>query len=159
MRAFGSRKNAARACSTSPLPPTPAEPPLPNTCRVQLYGQSKAPARARRNLARSQSPQRTALPLRTHPRLRRRAVSHHKQVSLQAAASEAGACLTTAGHSSDTVTGTPIMLSNQNRYRAPPLAAEKGRLNKMTPAGSLFRRESGSLLERCKQEVSKMDHL
>jgi hypothetical protein len=43
------------------------------------------------------------------------------------------------------------MLSNQNRYRAPPLAAEKGRLNKMTPAGSLFRRESGSLLERCKQ--------
>ena len=28
-------------------------------------------------------------------------------------------------HSSDTVTGTPIMLSNQNRYRAPPLAAKK----------------------------------
>jgi hypothetical protein len=43
------------------------------------------------------------------------------------------------------------MLSNQNRYRAPPLAAEKGRLNKMTQGGSLFRRESGSLLERCKQ--------
>jgi hypothetical protein len=43
------------------------------------------------------------------------------------------------------------MLSNQNGYRAPPLAAEKERLNKMTAAGSLFRRESGSLLERCKQ--------
>ena len=42
------------------------------------------------------------------------------------------------------------MLSNQNRYRAPPLAAEKGRLNKMTRGGSLFRRESGSLLKRCK---------
>ena len=55
-------------------------------------------------------------------------VSHQKQVSLQAAASGAGACRRTTGHSSDTVTGTPIMLSNQNRYRAPPLAAEKGRL-------------------------------
>ncbi len=30
------------------------------------------------------------------------------------------------------------MLSNQNRYRAPPLAAEKGRLNKMTPADHFF---------------------
>ncbi len=37
MRAFGSRKNAAPACSTSPLPLTPAEPPLPNTCRVQVW--------------------------------------------------------------------------------------------------------------------------
>ena len=43
---------------------------------------------------------------------------------LQAAASGAGAWRTTAGHSSDTVTGMPIMLSNQNRYRAPPLAAK-----------------------------------
>src|SRR5208283_6079418 len=116
MRAFGLRKNAARACSTSPLPLTPAETSAPNTCRVQLYGQSKAPARARRNLARSQSPQPTALPLRTHPRLRRREVSHHQQVSLQAAASEAGACRTTAGHSSDTVPGTPIMLAGGARY-------------------------------------------
>jgi DNA replication protein DnaC len=111
-------------------PADPGRTSAPNTCRVQLYGQSKAPARARRNLARSQSPQPTALPLRTHPRLRRREVSHHQQVSLQAAASEAGACRTTAGHSSDTVTGTPIMPSNQNSYRAPPLAAEKGRLIK-----------------------------
>jgi hypothetical protein len=37
------------------------------------------------------------------------------------------------------------MLSNQNRYRAPPLAAEKD------PGWITFRRESGSLLERCKQ--------
>src|SRR5271166_6419880 len=126
MRAFGLRKNAARACSTSPLPLTPAETSAPVACRVQLYGQIKAPAWARRNLARSQSPQRTALPLRTHPRLRRREVSHHKQVSLQAATSEAEACRRTAGHRSDTVTATvPIMLGNQNRYRAPPLAAKK----------------------------------
>ena len=126
MRAFGSRKNAARACSTSPLPLTPAEPPLPKNCRVQLYGQIKAPARARRNLARSQSPQPTALPLRTHPRLRRREVSHQKQVSVQAAASEAGACRRTGSHSSDTLTATiTMMLGNQNRDRAPPLAAKK----------------------------------
>ena len=97
-----------------------------NTCRVQLYGQTKAPAWARRNLARSQSPQPTALPLRTYPRLRRREVSHHKQVSAQAAASRAGACRRTAGHSSNPVTATiPIMLGNQNRSRAPPLAAKK----------------------------------
>jgi hypothetical protein len=49
------------------------------------------------------------------------------------------------------------MLSNQNTYRAPPLAAEKGRLNKMTRAGSLFQRESGSLLKRCKQTWSRFE--
>src|SRR5271166_792178 len=43
MRAFGS-KNAARACSTSPLPLTSAEPPLPNICRVQIWAdQSTGP--------------------------------------------------------------------------------------------------------------------
>jgi hypothetical protein len=30
------------------------------------------------------------------------------------------------------------MLSNQNRYRTPPPAAEKGRLNKMTPLDHFF---------------------
>jgi len=30
------------------------------------------------------------------------------------------------------------MPSNQNRYRAPPLAAEKGRLNKMTRLDHFF---------------------
>ena len=47
MRAFGSRKNAARACSTSPLTPTPAEPPLVTLVACNYMGRAKhRPGRA-----------------------------------------------------------------------------------------------------------------
>jgi len=152
MRAFGTRKNAAQACSTSPLALTAAEPPLPHTCRVQIWADQStglgAPEPGSKSKSATDSVTSTNAPAFT------------TAGSLTSPASISTSC---RQRSRSPANNRRPQLGHRNRdadnaqqpKQIPRAAAGGGKRkikikNKTTQAGSLFRRESGSLLERCK---------